>query len=110
MSQETSALIETIDGVLMEVVTRLPPLFLWMASLSAADRRAFAVDLLQAVQARDVAQLTELLEDWQATAEALGNPQFMQAWKQRNDPRDDVPWEQVRGQLDLSRDPQAGGA
>jgi len=101
---------KALDGLLMEVVARVPRVFPWAASLSAAERRAFAVELLQAVETRDTEHLTELIEDWQSTAEALSNPQFMQAWKQRNDPRDDVPWEQVRGQLDLSRDPQAGGA
>lgn len=102
MSQDCSALMDTRDELLMEVVTRVPRVFPWAASLSAAERRAFAVELLQAVEARDAGQLTELIEGWQATAEALDNPQFMQAWQQRDDPQD--------GQLDLSRDPGAGGA
>lgn len=108
MSQDTSALMDTLDALLMEVVTRLPTVFPWAASLSAPERREFAVGLLQVVQSRDVPQLTELLADWQATAEALNNPSFMQAYQQPDDPDADIPWEQMCGQLNLSRDPEAG--
>lgn len=110
MSQDTSALMDTLDELLMEVVARVPMVFPWAASLSAAERRAFAVELLQAVEARDAGQLTERIEDWRATAEALDNPQFMQAWQRPEDHGEDIPWEQVRGELNLSRDPKPGRA
>jgi hypothetical protein len=109
MKPDITILMGKLDGFLTEVVQRLPlDLFPWASSLSAEDLQAFTVELLQAVYTHNPAQLTELIEDWRATAEALSNPGFMQAWKQRDDFSDAIPWEQVRGELNLSSDPKPG--
>jgi hypothetical protein len=95
-------------GISYVMVERLLALFPGVSSPSAADRRAFAVELFQAAQTRDMAQLTELLEDWQATAEALSNPRFMRSWQSPDHIDGDIPLEQVRGELDSVRDAEAG--
>jgi hypothetical protein len=82
-------------------------LFPWAKEFSLADQRAFLLDVLQAVHSRNAQRLQECLEDWQATAKALHIQEFMQVWQQPYDPGDDVPWEQVRSELDLVRDPEA---
>ncbi len=79
MTQDATALMDTLDSLMKEGGERLPALFPWVSSLSAADRCAFAVGLLQAVQARNMAQLTELLEDWQSTAVADLRPSIQSA-------------------------------
>jgi hypothetical protein len=108
MTRDAMALMDTLDGLMKEVVERLSALFPWVSSLNTADRREFAVELLQAVQARDMVPLIELLEDWQATAEALGNPRFIQSWQRSDHLDENIPWEQVRGELDLSHNPETG--
>jgi hypothetical protein len=109
MAQDTLTSMDKLDSFLIQMVRRFPwELFPWAKEFSLADQRAFLLDVLQAVHSRDAQRLQECLEDWQATAEALHNPDFMKAWQQPYDPGDYVPWEQIRGELDLSRDPEAG--
>jgi hypothetical protein len=108
MSQDATTLIDTLEGFMLEFVQRLPAFSPWLASLRPADRRAFAIELLQAVLAGDMDQLTELLDDWQATAEALNNPGFLEAWRKPDHPEDEISWEQARGELNLSRGPETG--
>jgi len=109
---DTPTLMEKLDQAWAHMLDVFPwDLFPWAHSLSVEDRRTFLLEVIQAVQQRDRRQLVELLEDWQATAEALTNTHFMQAYQQPSDATDDVPWEQVRGELDdLSHHPEAGGA
>ena len=66
------------------------------------------LDVLQAVHQRDPDHLRECIEDWKATAESLKNIALMKAVEQPYDPGDYIPWEQVRGELSVSRDPDAG--
>jgi hypothetical protein len=109
MSQDTIASMDMLDSFLIQIVRHFPwELFPWAKDFSLADQRAFILDVLQAVHSRDPERLRECLEDWQATVETLHNPDFMKAWQEPYDPGDYVPWEQVRGDLDLSRDPEAG--
>jgi hypothetical protein len=109
MAEDTVAAMDSLDSFLIQIVRHFPwELFPWATACSLTDQRAFILDVLQAVHSRDPERLRECLEDWRATAEALHNPDLMKAWKEPYDPGDYVPWEQVRGALDLSRDPQAG--
>jgi hypothetical protein len=75
-----------------------------VSTLNAANVRAFTVELSQAIEGHDSAQRSELLEDWRVTAETLKNPDFMQAYRQSDDLAQDIPWDQVHGEFDLSRD------
>jgi hypothetical protein len=109
MAQDTLTSMDMLDKFLIQIVRNVPwELFPWAKELSLSDQRAFILDVLQAVHSRDSGRLQECLEDWQATVEALHNPDFMKAWQEAYDPGDYVLWEQVRGNLDLSRDPEAG--
>jgi hypothetical protein len=108
MSQDATALMDTLEGFMLELVQRLPAFFPWVASLRPADRRTLALELLQAVHAGDMDQLAELLDDWQATAEALNNPGFLEAWRKPDNPEEEISWEQARGELNLSHDPEMG--
>ena len=112
MALDTPALMEKLDQALEHMLKVFPwDLFPWAHSLSTEDRCTFLLEVIQVVHQRDRRQLAELLEDWQATAEAITNTPFMQAYQQPSDATDDVPWEQVRGELDdLSHRPEAGGA
>jgi hypothetical protein len=109
MVQDTLTSMDKLDSFLIQIVRHSPRyLFPSAEEFSLADQRAFLLDVLQAVHSRDAHRLQEYLEDWQATVETLHNPDLMKAWQQPYDPGDYIPWEQVRGELDLSRDPEAG--
>jgi hypothetical protein len=111
MEHDTLALMEKLDQFLVRAVDMFPwDLFPWAQSLSGDDKRVFFLEILQAVQRREKGQFEELLEDWQATAEALSNSIFMQTYQQPYNAEDCVPWEQVRGELNLSSGPEQGGA
>jgi hypothetical protein len=112
MAVDTPILMEKLYQTLEQMLKTFPwDLFPWAHSLSTEDRCTFLLEVMQTVQRRDARQLAELLEDWQATAESLTNTRFMQAYQQPSNATDDVPWEQVRGELDdLSHRPEAGGA
>jgi hypothetical protein len=109
MQEDTIISMDMLDSFLIQIVRHFPwELFPWAKELNLADQRTFILDVLQAVHSRDPEKLQECLEDWRATVEALHNPDFMKAWQQPYDPGDYVPWEQARGELDLSRDPETG--
>ena len=109
MAQNTLTSMDMLDSFLIQIVRHFPwDLFPWAKELTLTDQRAFILDVLQAVHSRDSERFHECLEDWRATVETLHNPDFMKAWQQPYDPGDYVPWEQVRGELDISRDPEAG--
>jgi hypothetical protein len=89
MAQDTLISMDKLDSFLIQMVRYCPwELFPWAKEFSLADQRAFLLDVLQAVHSRDARRLQECLEDWQATAEALHNPDFMKAWQQPYDPGD----------------------
>ena len=109
MPQAPLALMDHLDNFFIQLIRHFPwDLFPWAAQLSLTDQRAFVLDVLQAVHQRDPERLHECIEDWRATAESLKNIAFMKAFEQPYDPGDYMPWEQVRGELDVSRDPEAG--
>jgi len=82
--------------------------FPWSQHFDSSERLAFLLDLLQAVQNQDAEQLQRVVEEWQATAEALSNQAFMQAWRESDNPDDYVPWEQDRGDSSISGDAEEG--
>lgn len=109
MAQNTLSSMDMLDNFLIQIVRHFPwDLFPWAKELTLTDQRAFILDVLQAVHSRDSDRFHEYLEDWRATVETLHNPDFMKAWQRPYDPGDYVPWEQVRGELDVSRDSEAG--
>jgi hypothetical protein len=57
------------------------------------------LNILQAIHSRDLQQLQQCLEDWQATTEALATDALMDALQQPYDPGDYVSWEHVRGEV-----------
>jgi hypothetical protein len=105
----SEAVLSHVDGVASQMAQILP----WVKDLNAAERAELLSDLTQAwAQVRQTGQiqaLTEVLEDWEATAEALTDPWFMQVWQQPYDPNDDITWVQVRGEIDLACEPEGGG-
>lgn len=109
MPSDMLAMMDKLDIFLMHLVRQIPwDLFPWATQLSVPDQRAFVLDILQAVHSRDLQQLQQCIEDWQATAEALANDALMHAIQQPYDPGDYVSWEQVRGELNLLRNPEEG--
>jgi hypothetical protein len=90
----------TAAQFLREVVTLGHPLadstiFPWLGDLDAADRqefvREFVDNLAHCATTNQWAPLEELLEDWQATAEAHRRPELMENWRTRGRPEDYEP-------------------
>jgi hypothetical protein len=104
VNHETVWLMQDLEGWVSHFLQDLP----WAKNLEKAEQIELIRDLLQAVRDHDQALMETLLQEWQATAETLANPAFMQAYQRPNDPQTDVPWEQVRDELDLPRNPEAG--
>ncbi len=104
----TNDVLTYFDGLSNHLESLLP----WVKHLNATERAELLADLThawgQVRQTGQIQALTDVLEDWEATAEALQDSQFIHTWQQPYHPDDYVPWEQVRGELDLSRDPEAG--
>jgi hypothetical protein len=107
MAQNTLALMDKLDSLLVKLLQQTPwDLFPWALQLSLTDQRAFLLEMLDAVRRRDDGQLSACLEDWQATAEALKNTHLMNIVRQPYDLGDYISWKQVRGELDISSDPE----
>ncbi len=68
--------------------------FPWLEALPENDRREFHDEFLanfgKATRDNNWTEMQQLLEDWQATAEAYQNPELMEAWKNRGNPEDYV--------------------
>jgi hypothetical protein len=108
MPEDAVALMSKLLDFFKYVSHQLDGYFPWCASFDQDERHAFLIDLLQAVHAEDAQQLQMVVDEWQATAEALGNREFMQAWRESDNPDDYVPWEQVRGDSSLSGEVEEG--
>jgi len=71
--------------------------FPWLADLDQDDqlvfRRAIARAFADCSATNRWEELDELLEDWQATAQANRNPDLMAAWRSRGRPEDYAPLE-----------------
>ena len=92
---------DTMMTHLEGMASRLGQLLPWVKQLDAAERAELLSDPTQAwFQVRQTGQteaLTEVLEDWEATAEPLTHRSFMETPQHPYDPNDFVPWEQVQG-------------
>lgn len=97
---EAAAHARTAAQFLREVITLERPLaesaiFAWLGDLDDEEQRTFLrefVDLFSRCSTTgDWTSFEELLEDWQATAEAHRNPELMEAWRTRGRPEDYVP-------------------
>ena len=111
MSSNTLALMDKLDSLLVRLLQQAPwELFPWAQQLTLTDQRAFILEILEAVHRRDDTRLATCLEDWEATAEALKNSTLMETLRHPYDPGDYIPWEQVRGESDLSHNSEEGGA
>ncbi len=108
MSEESVALMSKLRDLFSDISHRLDWFFPWCVHLDNGERQAFLIDLLQAVHTQDAQQLQTVVQEWQATAEALGNPEFMKAWRGSDNPDDYVPWEQGRGGLNISGETEEG--
>jgi hypothetical protein len=66
--------------------------FPWLNSLDAEEKKEFRDEFFEvfsrAVQTNEWLELKEVFEDWEATAEAESNPEFMEAWRNRGNPKD----------------------
>ena len=73
----------------------------WFQNLDEEDRVTFQRELLETFAAclslEDWRRFDELLEDWQATAEASRQPEILEAWRTRGNPADYVAMESPRG-------------
>ena len=69
--------------------------FPWFAGLDQAERQQFHADLIaifaECVTQEDWTAFNELLEDWQATAEANRTPGLPDAWQRRGHAEDYEP-------------------
>ena len=99
---ETVLHARTAAQFLREVITLKRPLaesavFPWLGELDDEEQQEFLhefVDIFaHCSTAGDWAQLEEILEDWQATAEAHRNPELLEAWRTRGRSEDYVPME-----------------
>jgi hypothetical protein len=108
MSDESTVLMNDVERFVKHIFQELELSFGWTKNLNSNERQAFLLDLLQAVNTRDAQQLQIVMDEWQATAQALGNWGFMQAWQATDNPNDYVPWEQVRGDSSLSGETEEG--
>ena len=77
------------DNVLIsldELARHLESLLPWVKQLNIEERAELLSDLtqawLQVRQTGNIQALTEVLEDWEATAEALQDSQFIHTWRQ----------------------------
>ncbi len=71
-------------------------IFSWLADLDQTERQQFHADLkvfAECVTRGDWTALDELLENWQATAEANRTQGLLDAWEQRGHAEDYEPME-----------------
>ncbi len=77
-------------------------IFPWFADLDQAECQQFHTDLItvfaRCVRQGDWTALDELLEDWQATAEANRTPDLRNTWEQRGHTKDYEPMEIPRAE------------
>ena len=101
-ASETALHTRTAAQFLREVITlERPPaesaVFPWLRELDDEEQQEFLhefVDVFARCSTKgEWAQLEELLEDWQATAEAHRNPELLEAWRTRGRPEDYSPME-----------------
>ena len=75
----------------------------WEKSLNADDRASLLADLAQAcVQVRQTGQsqaLLEILEDWEATVQALEDEHLMDRLLSPTTTQDYTPWEAIRADI-----------
>ncbi len=99
---EAAAHARTAAQFLREVITlqRKPAestIFPWLCDLDEEEQQEFLQDFVDAFARCSTtgawAQFEEMLEDWQATAEAHRHPELMEAWRTRGQPDDYVPME-----------------
>jgi len=99
---ETVLHVRTAAQFLREAISLKRPLaesvvFPWLSDLDDEERQEFLEEFVDVFAhcstAGDWAQLEELLEDWQATAEAHRNPELLEAWHTRGQPEDYAPME-----------------
>lgn len=84
---------------------RRPPgesvVFPWLKHLEPTDQQAFIQEytetLARCASSGQWQSVDEVLEDWQATAEAHCNPELLDAWQTRGNPDDYVPIEKLNG-------------
>ncbi len=85
----------TAAQFLRETITlKRPPtestVFPWLRSLDGAEQESFVSEFIDAFArcsaTEDWRPLEELLEDWQATAEAHRNPELLESWRTRGRP------------------------
>lgn len=79
----------------------------WITALTDAERAAFLADLIQASMhvkhTGETQVLLEVLEDWEATARLIQDPQMMAHLQVRTTEQETLPWEDVRA--DVPRHP-----
>lgn len=99
---ETALHARTAAQFLREVITLERPLaksvvFPWLHELDDEEQQEFLHEFVDVFAhcstTEEWTQLEELLEDWQATAEAHRNPELLEAWRTRGRPEDYVPME-----------------
>lgn len=99
---EAASYARTAAQFLRELITlqRAPAesvIFPWLRDLDDEEQGEFLrefVDIFARCSTTgEWQQLDELLEDWQATAEAHRNAELMEAWRTRGQPEDYVPME-----------------
>jgi hypothetical protein len=108
MFGDPGVLMGKLEELRLNMLQQLSWQFPWFPQLNDEERQAFLIELLQVLQTHDATQLKTVVDEWEATAEALSNPEFMQAWQESDHPDDDVPWEQVRGDSSLSGEAEEG--
>jgi hypothetical protein len=108
MSDESTVLMNEVERFFKHIFQELEWFLEWTKNLDSNERQAFLLDLLRAVNTHDAQQVQIVMDEWQATVQALGNGGFMKAWQAADNPDDYVPWEQVRGDSGLSGETEEG--
>ena len=95
----TDAVLTQLDGMANQLGHILP----WVKHLNATERAELFVDLSQAwvqvQQTGEIEALTEVLEDWKATALALSHKPLAERLQAPKDRHDYSSWEDIRARL-----------
>jgi len=98
-----TTIVDTLMTQLGALADQLAPVLPWVRHLTEDERAALLVDLAQAwAQVRQTGQsqpLLAVLEDWEATAQALGDKQLTDRLLSPMTAHDYTPWEAISADI-----------
>lgn len=101
--KEARATYLTETFTIPRVTVHLPSSLIWLKHLSKKDQMAFSRELLETVMLACTQgnwdAVPQLMDDWQATAEILADPELTAILTEPVENQELIPWEQVRASL-----------